>query len=1363
MRDLLRGGLRTARIDRSLLLVFLIATAVPALAAPPDVVIADPVATVLETTADRTVVQVEFPVAELNVSWAAASQVVWTGLVTEDEDTATRERRPLAPEYTAQIAVAGDQMPHAQVLSERWHREPQRAVASLVSLSEPVVYRGVPLVGLAVKPTAGDGILAAIVVAIEHPAPARRVPTPSGRVDHPTRQEFVPRSVLNQERYRLWREVAADQSLAADRSDSADKATSNDAFALSGNWVRVEVDTEGVHRLSGADLEAAGLVLATIDPTKVRLFRGGGLELGENPVEVENDHPERTGLNELAVQLRGMDDLEWNVDDDLIFYGHGAHIWTDRLDPTAARLDRSEHSQQVTGVYWLTWENDTTPSPFAGGPLRIASVAAPASGGDPVTTHTARVHHEETEAYVGGWLEDAWAWDAFINGQFSRTFEVEALVPDASAEFWMEVSGLYTTRFGSRFEVRGYFNDDLGNAVAHDWTHGQWVAAAGVRFGGTTGALTRGANTVRLRYDNYDFLDAFVAFDAFQLEYPATLDKRDYQGELICALWGDDVPAPDTPVDVTFTLAGIADYQLWDITDPLATVRLQGDETAGATRTVTVGLSQDPDQARHLMLFLEGDLRPVTSAVRVAVEPLRESVADVDYIVIHPAAFASAAGELAALRSRVLPGVANPRAAAVSIEDVYANFSGGQKDWRAVRQFLRWHYYQHGQRLRWVCLLGDASIDYRNIYGREPGAELYDWVPTQLITNFPSIQYPTSINEPYTADEALVALDAPPVGQPYFDIPDLAIGRLPARSASDATALVQRVIDFVENPPAGDWVNRVLISADDLRRSSGDPASAEEDHTIQAERLARQFVPTSIDIQKLYLLEYPVIGVYKPDGRRDLLSMLSDGTTMFYYVGHGAAETLADEHLFQTTDISGLANGGKRFVFMAFSCDVGVFADPNSQCMAEDFLTASQGGGIAAIAASWVSYSNFNDILGDAVFAHYYPDRSVSAAMSVGEALTAGKAEMWTGTFVWNQVRNARRYNVMGDPAIRPPHPVDDLTFTTASSDSLLTGRLHNVEPALESGGMAYGAGTTYRLLAEESKIVRQFVDFNGDVHDYFSTPQPVFRGQGALSEPGLGIPFLAPQSMRIGEHGRIRVIVDDGSGLPRVAAIAMPVVQVPASSGGDVAGPAIDLAFTGNRIRVEPGAQLEAAIIDTSGVNIVATNPANSVLLEFDRSGIYNNVSADVEFESGSYTRARLSTQLPGDLAIGDHVVVMTASDMFGNVGSDTLSFTLAAGGVGAMLDATVFPNPTVGPCRMLADLTGPMSLQWDIYTVSGRRIQRIEGTFDSAGPAALAWDGRDQEGDRIANGVYLYVLRGRMPGDEHEYRETGQLVIMQ
>jgi hypothetical protein len=1324
-----------------------------AVAAGPDVVIEAPRVELLESTSAQTVLRVTFPVASMAASWDRAGEIEWRGLPTETEDVRTRVRQPIPPEFTRLVAVPDLTTPRWRVAGIDWYRAPAAADPAVVSMTSPQVYRGVPLAGLVIAPTAGDGVLAGIVIQIDHPSGDRGKALADVEPSDRIAAEVVPAGIVNPVAYRQWRQFGAD------RVESAGKATFTDPFHLTGNWLRIELDETGIYRLTGAELEGAGLVLADIDPGKVRLMRGGGLVLGDDPVLVESEQQDRTGLTEIAVELLGMGDGEWNVDDELRFYGFGTDVWTDRLDPTADRLDRFEHPHAAHGVYWLTWEDDTTASPFTGAALRMSTDQAAPSGTTPTTSHLARYHGEESGAYVGGWLEDFWAWDGAILSQFTREFELEGVRPGSSAQFWMEVSGLYTNQFGSRFEVLGYFNNDVAGAVAREWAHSDWSAEEGIRFGGTTTALVPGTNRVQLRYDNYQELNAFVAFDSFQLEYDGSLVKADYDNELACVFWGDDVTAPGTPLDVAFTLPPTGAHEVWEVTDPTAARRLLGEETGGASRMLTVGLSQDPGEDRHLVLFSAADVRPVLSVARQTVEPLRHSVAAADYIVIHPADFELAASELANLRSRVLPGVGSPNAVAVAVEDIYANFSGGQKDWRAIRQFLRHQFLTHGQRLRWVCLLGDASFDFRNYYGREPGVELFDWIPTDLISSFPRVPYPTSIYEPYTADESLVALDSPPIGSPYHDIPDLAIGRLPARSANDALALVQRVARYVEDAPTGAWRNRVLMSADDLRYRSVEPSANEEDHTIQAERLSTLYVPPSIEVQKLYLIEYPLIGVYKPDGRRDLLNWLNEGTTIFYYVGHGAAATLADEHLFEITDISGLTNGDRRFVFMAFSCDVGVYADPNSQCMAEDFVTASQGGGIASIAASWVSYSSLNDLLSSAVFSHYFPRQSVSDSTSVGEALTAGKAEMWP---VFSRVRNARRYNVIGDPAIMPPNPVDDVGFAAGSADSLLTGRLHTVEPDLTGTGIAFGPSTRYSIRAEESKVIRTFVDYRDIVHEYRSMPQPVFRGQGVLDEPGDTIVFLAPQSMRTGDEGRLRVIVDDGSDRGHSGSIPVPVVQVSASSGGDVSGPEINLAFENNRVRVEAGTEMHATLSDTNGVNILATNPANSVLLEFDRSGIYNNVSGDVEFESGSYTRARLTTQLPGDLDIGEHIVVMTASDMFGNVGSDTLSFTLEAAGVGAMRDATVFPNPTVGPCRLVCDLSGPMSLQWDIYTVSGRRIKRVEDTFESAGPAIMEWDGRDGEGDSIANGVYLYVLRGRMPGDDHEIRETGQLVIM-
>jgi flagellar hook assembly protein FlgD len=98
----------------------------------------------------------------------------------------------------------------------------------------------------------------------------------------------------------------------------------------------------------------------------------------------------------------------------------------------------------------------------------------------------------------------------------------------------------------------------------------------------------------------------------------------------------------------------------------------------------------------------------------------------------------------------------------------------------------------------------------------------------------------------------------------------------------------------------------------------------------------------------------------------------------------------------------------------------------------------------------------------------------------------------------------------------------------------------------------------------------------------------------------------------------------------------------------------------------------------------------------------------------------------------------------------------------VAGLRDVTVYPNPTPGACRLICDLSGPMDLQWDIYTVSGRRLRSLQQSYSDAGPAILAWDGRDGEGDEIANGTYLYVLRGNSEEVGYELRKTGQLVIM-
>ncbi len=62
-------------------------------------------------------------------------------------------------------------------------------------------------------------------------------------------------------------------------------------------------------------------------------------------------------------------------------------------------------------------------------------------------------------------------------------------------------------------------------------------------------------------------------------------------------------------------------------------------------------------------------------------------------------------------------------------------------------------------------------------------------------------------------------------------------------------------------------------------------------------------------------------------------------------------------------------------------------------------------------------------------------------------------------------------------------------------------------------------------------------------------------------------------------------------------------------------------------------------------------------------------------------------------------------------------------------------------------------------IFTPSGRHIRTVEAGNLQTGFNYVPWDGRDQYGDQIANGVYLYkVIESNDSGDRRE--TLGKLV---
>ena len=92
-------------------------------------------------------------------------------------------------------------------------------------------------------------------------------------------------------------------------------------------------------------------------------------------------------------------------------------------------------------------------------------------------------------------------------------------------------------------------------------------------------------------------------------------------------------------------------------------------------------------------------------------------------------------------------------------------------------------------------------------------------------------------------------------------------------------------------------------------------------------------------------------------------------------------------------------------------------------------------------------------------------------------------------------------------------------------------------------------------------------------------------------------------------------------------------------------------------------------------------------------------------------------------------------------------------------------WPNPFSDKTHFVFTLTGsalPDYIKIQIMTVTGKLVREID--MNELGPLHIgrnitdyAWDGRDEYGDQLANGVYLYRVVTRLNGESIENMASG------
>ncbi len=1113
-------------------------------------------------------------------------------------------------------------------------------------------------------------------------------------------------------------------------------------FSMSANWVKITVDKRDIYAITGNDLAQQGVNISSIDPESFRLLTAGGVEQPLSLTDSSGTWLADNWMQECAILVRGGEDGDFGPSDTLVFYGLGSLGWLNLYKPGAPRDTYTDHPYSKENVYFLTWGGS-----FSGAPLRMDTVPAPPLAAPEYTSYEKREHYERDLFEDFDYGGDGWFWldiprktgpEAIV----LHNFLVEDLIASVPQQFRTIAIAPYC---GSKYCTSKNLNANhhavylLNSAIVTEKT---WDVAAhedhydsGIPISVSGAFLQEGLNTFSFSIPRDLNPEDFMLFDYFELLYHRALKAK------------SDVLAfssPDTTGTINMKLRDFStsgSIFVFDVTDPYHPEVLDGFEVNSVQSKREIRFSSSLSSERKYY-WASPDSRfrrlPRSGIERYFPTDLRNATTSPHMLIVCHEQFREAANVFKAYRETNLPYFSNPRLDIVTIQEVFDNFSGALPDPMAIRNYCRFLYdFTDGSGsplLTYLLLFGDANTDYKNIISQQP-----DYVPTNINLK----RKIASGVGAYATDEWFALMDSTDK-IPGFALPDIAVGRLPSGSLGEAFFLVEKTIQYETADEFHPWRGKIILAADDEVYSGG---KNQIDFVLQSEFIATAVLPKYIDFHKLYLTEFPWLGTIKPASRIYFLKKWNEGALIINYIGHGSSQAMADEQLFLGSDVAKLENGHKLPLFMAMSCTIGDFDNPLSKSLSEKLLLKEGGGAIGCITASQESFIGANANLNYKVFKKIFSDTpGPPEPLGVGLILAKIEAALSPAPNAF-QVENNQKYNLLGDPSLQLLIPRNELRFDNNDADTLIAGVRKMIGGSVYKGGTV---DTTFsgiaHLLVREPDDLDPYITVLGSPLYYRYHRGVLYRGTSEVERGRFSFSFRVPRFPSIGPYIYLTAYAEDGrrDGIVTKNTVDFALVGPSASDPvePDDGPPRVSMGFPGGLEVVKPGAILQAEARDADGINILSTINEGKQALIFDDTNLPIDVTEFFAYDHGGSDTSGVLRYPLANISTGKHKAVYKVSDSFGQTTIDTLFFAVTDP-LDYYAEAVFnYPNPFSQSTHFLFMLSDPGRIRLELFTVSGRRIRKLEES-GSAGEAWVFWDGRDETGDEIANGTYLYVAR--------------------
>jgi hypothetical protein len=1109
-----------------------------------------------------------------------------------------------------------------------------------------------------------------------------------------------------------------------------------------GDWYRFYIQKSGVYSISKSFLEQLGINFSGVDPKKIKIYGNGGRML---PLVNNVFYPD--DLAENAIQVIGEADGVFNDGDYVLFYGEGVDNWSPENESFNNLYDDKSY-------YYVNIQG-------ADG-KRILDMSQPTSSATTtITTFNDTQYHELDKTNIGR-LGRRWFGENFdlVNEQVFD-FNIPNIVTTTpiNARMYFGAKAVNVTSFNVK--ANGV---DLGNPSLPDLTAGITYT---INDFSTTFAAADNVS-IKLLYNNFG-VPASIGY----LDFISLKSLRNLKG------YGKQFRFQ---YDLSSSMLGIASYeiatasgisQVWDITDVYNVSKTVNPSSSLFAFKSNLGILK-----KYIALDPSDYYAPAKDTqVRVSNQDLKGTIfnnaqgafQDIDYLIITPSFLNAQAEKLANFHRNY----SNLNVKVVNSENIYQEFGSGKQDIGAIRNFIKYVYQNAStinNRVKYVNLFGDASYDFKSR------------IPANINTNIVPIYHAvngSSLGESsFASDDFFGLMDASEGDlQNIYGGLDIAVGRMIVSSNLQADQMVNKVIEYHDIKSYGNWRNNYVFVADDADRTSDLSLQVKQNNLADNLSIAKPFINIDKILLDSYIQESTAGGFRYPKAREDFFNAFAKGALVVNYLGHGGEDGLTQERVWEKIDGQSLANKYKYPLFVTLTCDFSRFDNPYRPTAGEYTYWNPSGGAISMVTTvreiGQGGAENFNDKLQEKLFptgSDNYP--------SIAEALRQTKFDPSTSDGASKVVF------YLGDPALMLAIPKPKVVLTKVN-DMPITGPIDDLKSLayvklsgeiLDENNLplpTYNGDLAVQIFDKNIPRTTLNNDYNGSTMPFITLGETIFRGNASVNNGQFEFGFVVPRDIRIplgngriSFYGKRNQLLLDKTGVNTTIKIG----GVNLTAAADTTPPKVRL-YMNDETFVNGGITNESPIFlafldDENGINTASGIGHDIVgILDGNESSPYI-MNDYFETELNNYKKGKVKFPFRS-LSVGLHTIVFKAWDVYNNLVTSEIQFIVVGDQTLTLTNVLNYPNPFVNYTQFWFTHNRPfetLEVQVQVMTITGKVVWTKNQLINTDGflSREITWDGKDDFGDKIGKGVYVYKLTVKSTFTNTKTEKYEKLVIL-